>query len=102
MRERPERSLAPGLRIYRDARGGTAEEEAALTGVTWRTWMRWEHGEATVPVSTLESIARRWGVTAAVLMRAQTPGPDAAVRRLLEEHGSVALRAAARRVIGGL
>jgi len=93
---------ARGLATYRAARGDTQEREAALQGVAWRTWHRWETGAARAPLGALRSVAERWGVPLEVLVDQPQPGPDAQVRRLVAEHGEEQVARATKRVISAL
>lgn len=101
-RPRRDHVLALGLLVYRTARGGTQEQEAALTGVSWRTWLRWERRTARAPLAKLEAVAARWGVPVDALTTEPAHGPDAQLRKLVAEHGVEPVRVAAARVIPAL
>jgi transcriptional regulator with XRE-family HTH domain len=61
-------SLAQRLRILRAARGITLAEAEELTGVTRETLGALEHGQRSAYTSTLEKIARGYGVTVSALL----------------------------------
>jgi transcriptional regulator with XRE-family HTH domain len=61
-------SLARKLRILRAARGITLAEAEELTGVTRETLGALEHGQRGAYTSTLEKIARGYGVTVSALL----------------------------------
>ena len=61
-------SLARRLRVLRAARGITLAEAEELTGVTRETLGALEHGQRGAYTSTLEKIARGYGVTASALL----------------------------------
>jgi transcriptional regulator with XRE-family HTH domain len=61
-------SLARRLRILRAARGITLAEAEELTGVTRETLGALEHGQRGAYTSTLEKIARGYGVTVSALL----------------------------------
>jgi transcriptional regulator with XRE-family HTH domain len=41
----PPKEFAAWLKYQREARGWTLAEAAAVVGVHWNTWARWERGE---------------------------------------------------------
>src|SRR5215217_8824477 len=61
-------SLARKLRILRAARGITLAEAEELTDVTRETLGALEHGQRGAYTSTLEKIARGYGVTVSALL----------------------------------
>ena len=61
-------ALARKLRILRAARGITLAETEELTGVTRETLGALEHGQRGAYTSTLEKIARGYGVTVSALL----------------------------------
>jgi|SRR5829696_1109921 transcriptional regulator with XRE-family HTH domain len=61
-------SLARKLRVLRAARGITLREAEKLTGVTRETLGALEHGQRGAYTSTLEKIARGYGVTVSALL----------------------------------
>jgi transcriptional regulator with XRE-family HTH domain len=61
-------ALARKLRILRAARGITLAEAEELTGVTRETLGALEHGQRGAYTSTLEKIARGYGVTVSALL----------------------------------
>src|SRR5918995_2236473 len=61
-------SLARKLRVLRAARGITLREAEELTGVTRETLGALEHGQRGAYTSTLEKIARGYGVTLTELL----------------------------------
>src|SRR5215204_4245506 len=66
-------SLARRLRILRAARGITLAEAEELTGVTRETLGALEHGQRGAYTSTLEKIAKGYGVTVGDLMAEDEP-----------------------------
>src|SRR5215216_1797696 len=67
-------SLARRLRVLRAARGITLAEAEELTGVTRETLGALEHGQRSAYTSTLEKIAKGYGITASALLE---EGPEA-------------------------
>lgn len=95
-------AFAPGLAAGRSLHGGTQEAEARAAGVSWRTWARWEAGEARAPAAKLAAVAERWGVAVDELVQEPPPGVELQLRALVREHGEGEVRAAAERVIPAL
>ena len=99
-------AFAYGLREVRRVVGGTQVAEALRVGVSWRTWIRWEHVETQVPLMELEGVAERWRVSLDELLvapsRERLAGLrlEQVLRQLVGEHGVDAVREAMARALG--